>query len=123
MTGPWILRSGANRLGHGGLLSGSDLARLEARATAHGTPELEVRAMHDDSILVAIEAALSRSAFCNCGTQLHLVTHDGAAWLECVAFERPSRLPSSLALLLRELTHDREHVVDLPEAELPALAA
>ena len=38
--------------------------------------------MHDDSILVAIEAALSRPAFCSCGTQLHLATHDGAVWLE-----------------------------------------
>jgi hypothetical protein len=79
--------------------------------------------MHDDSILVAIESALSRPAFCSCGTQMKLVTHDGAAWLECDAFERPSRLPSGLALFVRELGHDREHVIDLPETEAPALAA
>lgn len=79
--------------------------------------------MHDDSVLVAVEAALSRPAFCSCGNQLLLTTHDGAAWLECEAFARPSRLPSGLALLVRELGHAREQVVDLPEAEAPALAA
>lgn len=79
--------------------------------------------MHDDSILVAIEAALSRPAFCSCGTQLNVATHDGAAWLECDAFERPSRLPSGLALLVRELGHDRQHVIDLPETEAAPLAA
>ncbi len=79
--------------------------------------------MHDDSVLVAIEAALSRPAFCSCGTQLRLATHDDAVWLECDAFERPTRLPNGLALFVRELGHDREHVVDLPEVEAQALAA
>jgi hypothetical protein len=79
--------------------------------------------MHDDSVLVAVESALSRPAFCSCGTQMQLSTHDGAVWLECTAFERPSRLPNGLALFVRELGHDRLHVIDLPEIEAPALAA
>lgn len=79
--------------------------------------------MHDDSVLVAVEAALSRPAFCGCGTHMTLTTHDDAVWLECAAFERPSRLPNGLALFVRELAHDRQHVVDLPEPGMAALAA
>jgi len=78
--------------------------------------------MHDDSILVALEAALSRPSFCSCGNILGLATHDGGAWLECPAFEQPSRLPSGLALFVRELGHDRRLVAELPDAD-PALAA
>lgn len=79
--------------------------------------------MHDDSVIVAVEAALSRPEFCICGEELRLGSHDGCVWLECGAFERPSRLPDGLALFVRELAHDRRIVVELPEAAEAALAA
>jgi hypothetical protein len=79
--------------------------------------------MHDDSILVAVEAALSRPAFCSCGTQLSLNTHDGAVWLECPTFAAPSRLPANVIDFLREIAHDRRHVVAVPETDATAAAA
>ncbi len=78
--------------------------------------------MHDDSVLVAVEAALSRPAYCGCGTYLSLNTHDGAIWLECAQFEQPSRLPDNVAHFLRLLAHERRHVIDLPEADVPLVA-
>ena len=123
MAAPWILRSGANWLGRGDLLWGRNVpARPERRALAHEHPEVEVRAMHDDSVLLAVESALSRPAFCNCGDQLRLATRDHALWLECPAFEAPSRLPGGVMHVLRELIHERRHVVDLPELEPEAQA-
>ena len=79
--------------------------------------------MHDDSVLIAVEDALRRSVFCTCGKPQHLDTHDGAIWLECTAFEQPSRLPKALALFVREIGHDRRLVIDLPEADDTPLAA
>ena len=67
--------------------------------------------MHDDSILVAIEAALRSPAFCGCGDSLTIAVHHGAAWLECASLAKPSRLPSAI----REMLHDRSFVVDVPE--------
>jgi len=78
--------------------------------------------MHDDSVLVAVEAALSRPAFCGCGTYLTLNTHDGALWLECAQFEAPSRLPDGVSYFLRWLAHERRHVIELPEVETPMAA-
>ena len=53
--------------------------------------------MHDDSVLVAIEAALAHPAFCGCGDNLTVRVHDGGAWLECASLARPSRLPAPIA--------------------------
>jgi hypothetical protein len=66
--------------------------------------------MHDDSVLVAIEAALRSPAFCGCGNSLTIAVHEDAAWLECASFARPSRLPS----FLREAMHDRRFVIETP---------
>jgi len=66
--------------------------------------------MHDDSVLVAIDAALRSPAFCGCGDSLTIAVHDDAAWLECASFAKPSRLPS----VLREMLHDRRFVVEIP---------
>ena len=69
--------------------------------------------MHDDSVLVAIEAALAHPAFCGCGNNLTITVRDGAAWLECASLARPSRLPGPLAWLSRAM-HDRKFVVEVP---------
>ena len=66
--------------------------------------------MHDDSVLVAIDAALRSPSFCGCGNSLTIAVHDDAAWLECASFAQPSRLPS----ILREMLHDRRYVVETP---------
>ena len=66
--------------------------------------------MHDDSILVAIDAALRSPAFCACGNNLTIAVHDDAAWLECASLAKPSRLPS----VIREVLHDRRFVIDTP---------
>jgi hypothetical protein len=79
--------------------------------------------MHDDSVLVAVETALSRPAFCSCGTQLSVTAHDGAVWLECPTFASPSRLPANVVLFLREFAHDRRCVVALPEVDTADAAA
>jgi hypothetical protein len=68
--------------------------------------------MHDDSVLVAIDAALRSPAFCGCGNSLTIAVHGDAAWLQCASLARPSRLPSAL----RELLHDRRFVIELPPA-------
>ena len=70
--------------------------------------------MHDDSILVAIDAALRSPASCACGRDLTIALHDGAAWLECVVFASPSRLPARLVARLRPLVHDRRFVIEAP---------
>jgi len=67
--------------------------------------------MHDDSVLVAIDAALRSPAFCGCGNSLTIAIHDDAAWLECVSLAEPSRLPS----VIRGVLHDRTFVIDTPE--------
>jgi uncharacterized protein (DUF2252 family) len=69
--------------------------------------------MHDDSVLVAIDAALRSPAFCACGNNLTITVRGTAAYLECASLTGPSRLPT----LLRELLHDRSWVVDVPAAE------
>ena len=78
--------------------------------------------MHDDSVLVAVEAALRSPAFCVCGAQHTLNTHDGALWLECPKLSGPSRLPDGVASFFRQLAHERRHVIDLPEVESPMAA-
>jgi len=75
--------------------------------------------MHDDSVLVAIDAALRSPAFCACGKNLTVSIHDEAAWLQCATLAGPSRLPA----FIREALHDHRWLVDLPErAELPKVA-
>ena len=79
--------------------------------------------MRDDSVLVAVEDALRRPAYCSCGKPQRVETHDGAIWLECTAFERPSRLPKGFALFLRELAHDRTLIIELEDEDRAAFAA
>lgn len=72
--------------------------------------------MHDDSVLVAIEDATRTPRFCTCGKYLAVVqTHD-AMWLECPTYTAPTRLPAAVASLVRSVIHDREFVVEIPEA-------
>jgi hypothetical protein len=73
-----------------------------------------VRPMHDDSVLVAIDEALRSPAFCACGSNLTIAIRGNAAWLECTAFSRPSRLPKPLATFVNEMLHDRRFVIELP---------
>ena len=70
--------------------------------------------MHDVPVLEAIDAALRRPTFCSCGEYLTVAVHDGAAWLECPAFARPSRLPSRVAAIAHELLHDRSLIIEIP---------
>ena len=79
--------------------------------------------MRDDSVLVAVEDALRRPAYCACGSPQRIETHDGAIWLECTAFGRPSRLPKGLALFVRDFGHDRKLVFDLEDVDSAPLAA
>ncbi len=74
--------------------------------------------MHDDSVLVAIDAALRFPAFCACGNNLSIAMHDDAAWLECAAFAKPSRLPGRVASIVRTLLHDRSFVIEIPAPDL-----
>lgn len=76
--------------------------------------------MHDDTVLVAIEAALRYPAYCACGRNLTIATRDGAAWLECAAFAKPSRLPGPVASIVRTLLHDRSFVIEVPAPDLRA---
>lgn len=69
--------------------------------------------MHDDSVLVAIDAALRFPAFCACGNNLSIAMHDDAAWLECASLTEPSRLPAPIAGLVRAILHDRRFVIDV----------
>jgi len=70
--------------------------------------------MHDDSVLVAIDAALRSPSFCGCGNHLTITVHDDAAWLQCASLAAPSRLPASVASFVRSMLHDRRFVVDIP---------
>ena len=72
--------------------------------------------MHDDSVLVAIDAALSSPAMCACGDSMTVTTQDDAVWLECVRRQGPSRLPAPIASFVRGALHDRRFVIDLPAA-------
>jgi hypothetical protein len=72
--------------------------------------------MHDDSVLVAVDAALRSPSYCLCGEPLQVTTHGASVCLECPAFGRSSRLPSALAAALRELVHDRRLVIAIPSA-------
>jgi hypothetical protein len=72
--------------------------------------------MHDDSVLVAIDDATRRPRFCNCGSYLAVVTTQDALWLECPAYTAPTRLPAAVASVIRSILHDREFVVEIPEA-------
>lgn len=70
--------------------------------------------MHDDSALVAIDAALHSPAYCACGESLEVTTRGASVLLECPAFGRPSHLPAALASFLRELLHARRFVSEIP---------
>ena len=70
--------------------------------------------MHDDSVLVAIDEALSSAVSCGCGRSLTIDEHDGALWLQCVAFARSLRSPGRVTAFLRSVLHDRRFVVALP---------
>ncbi len=70
--------------------------------------------MHDNSILVAVDAALRSPSFCTCGDNLTITVHNEVVWLECVRFAAPTRLPAPVATVLRELMHDRRSVIDIP---------
>jgi hypothetical protein len=75
--------------------------------------------MTDTLVLDAIDTALSGPAFCGCDEHFTVAVHDDAAWLECPAFSRPSRLPAPLASFAHELLHERRLIVELP-AQPPA---
>jgi len=77
--------------------------------------------MIDTNVLTAIESALDGPSYCHCGAPSTVAVHDGAAWLECPVFGSPSRLPTRLAALTRELLHDRRFIVEVGEA-LPRAA-
>ena len=72
--------------------------------------------MRDDSVLAAIDAALSSPQPCGCGRHLTVAVRGGGVWLECSAFDEPSRLPARLAAAVRELLHDRRLLVQAPSA-------
>ncbi len=73
--------------------------------------------MHDDSVLVAVDAALRSPSFCSCGSDLTITVRDDVVWLECVRFAAPARLPDPLAKFVRELMHDRRRVITIPAAD------
>jgi hypothetical protein len=112
---------GAHTLGHDGHAPGGDLARTSLGIGAEGQ-EREVRAARRP-VLVAIDQALRSPAYCACGESLEVTTHGASVWLECLAFGRPSRAPAMVALLLRELVHDRTRVIAIPSDLAPASAA
>ncbi len=72
--------------------------------------------MHDDSVLVAIDAALQAPSFCTCGNTLDIAVHGGAAWLECPAYATSTRLPAPVASIVRGMLHDRRFVVSIGAA-------
>jgi hypothetical protein len=76
--------------------------------------------MHDDSILTAIDDALRGPAYCSCGKSLTVNARDAGIWLECHAYERPTRLPAPLALFIRDLGHERRLLIELPTDTTPA---
>ncbi|MCJ7710694.1 MAG: hypothetical protein MUQ32_07650 [Chloroflexi bacterium] len=73
--------------------------------------------MHDDSVLVAVDAALRSPSFCSCGSDLTITVRNDVVWLECVRFAAPARLPDPLATFVRELMHDRRLVIRIPAAQ------
>lgn len=76
--------------------------------------------MHDEPVLVAVDAALRSPSFCPCGESLTIGQHDGALWLECPARTRPSRLPAPIAAVVRDILHDRRFVIEVPEVAASA---
>ena len=76
--------------------------------------------MHDDSILIAVDAALLSTSHCACGRNLTIAVDGDAAWLECVAFAQPSRLPAPIASRIRGALHDRRSVARVPDRVTPA---
>jgi hypothetical protein len=78
--------------------------------------------MHDDSVLVAIDAALRSPSFCGCGDTMTITVRDDAVWLECAALSAPSRLPAPVASFVRSMLHDHRFVVDIPGAAVTAVA-
>jgi len=78
--------------------------------------------MHDDSILVAVDAALLSTSHCACGRNLTTAVDGDAAWLECVAFAQPSRLPAPIASRVRGVLHDRRFVARVPDRVTPVAA-
>jgi hypothetical protein len=117
--GSWILRQVRNTLGHDGSAPAIDLPQGHRRSSQR---ELEVRSMHDDSLLVAIDAALRSPASCACGKNLTVAIREDAAWLECVAFAAPSRLPTPVATFVRETLHDRSFLIEAPQPVAVATA-
>ena len=73
--------------------------------------------MHDDAVLVAVDAALRSPSFCSCGSDLSITVRDDVVWLECARFAEPALLPAPLARFVRELMHDRRFVITLPLSE------
>jgi hypothetical protein len=78
--------------------------------------------MNETHLLEAIDEALRLPSFCACGENLTVDVHDGAAWLECPAFARPTRLPAGLASVAREFFHDRRRIAGLPVSATSATA-
>ncbi len=76
--------------------------------------------MHDDTVLVAIDAALRSPAFCACGNNLTIAIRDDAAWLECASLAGPTRLPAPVARVVRTMLHDRKFVIEVPPVAGPA---
>ncbi len=70
--------------------------------------------MNDVQVLEAIDAALSRPAYCTCSEYLTVAVHDDAAWLECPVFARPSRWPAAVTAFERALFHERRLIVEMP---------
>lgn len=75
--------------------------------------------MHDDSVLVAIDAALRAPAECTCGNSLEVIARDTSIWLECPTFQEPSWLPAQVAGFLRDLVHVRRLVIEAPATLAP----
>ena len=73
--------------------------------------------MHDDSVLVAVDAALRSPSFCTCGDNLTIAVRDDVVWLECASFAQSSRLPGAVSQFVRSLLHDRRFVIDLPASD------
>lgn len=73
--------------------------------------------MHDDSVLVAVDAALRSPSFCTCGDNLTITVRDDVVWLECASFAQPSRLPGAVSRFVRSLLHDRRFVIEIPPSD------
>ena len=73
--------------------------------------------MHDDSVLVAVDAALRSPSFCTCGNNLTIAVRDDVVWLECASFAQPSRLRGAVSRFVRSLLHDRRFVIEIPPSD------